>query len=177
MKAGYEYLQSLKDGSFVLSVRGTMSPMDIANAFRGDELFVDFLLQPNFVHQLLSFLVEAVRWYYPHLCSWADQIDGGFVYRHGMNWMPPNTIGHLANDAAMLCSADIYAQFGFPYETQVVAGYDHILYHVHNEKMHYVPQLAQLPGIALLQITNDPTTPPSAENLEQVFAATGSANL
>ncbi len=177
MKKGYEYLHSQKDGSFVLSVRGTMAPMDIANALRGDELFVDFLLQPDFVHQLLGFLVKAIRWYYPRLCSWADQINAGYVYRHGMNWMPPNTIGHLANDAAMLCSAKVYAEFGFPYETQVVAGYDQVFYHVHNEKLHYIPQLAQLPGMAMLDVTNDPGSPTTVEDLERIFAATGSANL
>jgi hypothetical protein len=177
MQASYEYLRSQQDGTFYLSVRGTMSPMDIANALRGNELFVDFLTQPEFVHELLTFIVTAIRWYYPQLLSWADQIEGGYVFRHGDNWMPTNTIGHLANDAAMLCSADIYNEFGFPYETQVIAGYEHIFFHVHNEKLHYVPQLARLPGMALLEVTNDPGSPTSVENLERVFQATGLAKL
>lgn len=42
MKKGYDYWRSKQDGSFVLSIRGTMAPMDCANAIRGDELFMDF---------------------------------------------------------------------------------------------------------------------------------------
>jgi hypothetical protein len=177
MKDGYDYLRRQKDGSFVLSVRGAMTPMEIANAVRGDELFIDFLEQPEFVHSMLTVLVEALRWYFPRLCSWADYFAGSHVFAYGMSWMPPGTIGHLANDAAMLCSADIYAEFGFPYEVQLVEGYQQVLYHVHNEKMHYVPQLVKLPGMALLEVTNDPTAPSTADDLARIFAATGSANL
>lgn len=178
MKSSYDYLRSQQDGTFLLAVRGTMAPMDIANAVRDNELFVDFLLQPEFVHELMAFLVKAIRWYYPQLCSWADQIEGGYIYRHGgMNWMPPGTIGHLANDAAMMCSAKVYGEFGLPYETQVVKGYDHVFFHVHNQKLHYLPQLVQLPGLSLLEVTNDPKTPSSAEDLARIFSATGSANL
>ena len=79
IKASYDLLRQRLDGTFVLSMRGTMTPMDVANAVRGDELFTDFLLQPGFCHQLLSYLVGAIRWYYAHLWSWADDIDGGRV--------------------------------------------------------------------------------------------------
>lgn len=177
MKTGYEYLRSQKDGSYVLSVRGTMTPMDIANAVRGDEIFLDFLLRPDFVHELLIEIVKAIQWYFPRLCAWADQINGSHVYTYGMSWMPPGTIGHLSNDAAMLCSAEIYDEFGFPYEYQVFKDYNQVLYHVHNEKLHYLPKLVELPGLALLEVTNDPTVPPTIEDLERVLAATGSANL
>jgi hypothetical protein len=177
MKTGYDYLRSKQDGSFVLSVRGTMAPMEIANAVRGDELFLDFLLQPDFVHQLMTVCVEVLRWYYPRLCSWADRINKSYVFLYGMSWMPPRTIGHLANDAAMLCSPEVYAEFGLLYETRLVEGYDHVLYHVHNEKLHHIPELTKLPGLTLLEITNDPTAPPTIEDLARVFAATGSINL
>jgi hypothetical protein len=52
-----------------------------------------------------------------------------------------------------------------------------VFYHVHNEKMHFVPKLAQLPGMTLLEVSNDPKIPGTLENLDQIFAATGSANL
>ena len=176
MKSGYDYLRSKKDGTFVLSVRGTMSPMDMANALRGDELYTDFLLDPEFCHRLMDFIVQATRWYFPKLCSWADHIDGGHVFFNG-GWLPANTIGHLSNDAALLCSKQIYEDFGFPYESQLVAGYDHVLYHVHNEKLHYVPRLAALPRLALLEITTDPKTVPPIEDLPKILNATGSVNL
>jgi len=177
MKSGYEHLRTRQDGSFVLSVRGTMAPMDIANAVRGDELFVDFIAQPDFCHALMARLVGAICWYYDHLVSWATDIAGGRVFSYSGGWMPPNTIGHLSNDTAMLCSPSVYEQFGYPYESRLVAPYEQVFYHVHNQLMHFVPRLAALPRLALLEVAADPKTTPPIEDLERILAATGSANL
>jgi hypothetical protein len=177
MKKGYDSLRSKKDGSFALSIRGTMAPMDYANALRGDELFMDFILQPEFVHRLMKFLVDAVDWYYRHLRTWADDIDGGNVQYIGSGWMDKKIIGHLSNDAALLCSPEIYDEFAFPYEAELIEKYSGVYYHVHNEKMHFIPKLAQLPGMTLLEVSNDPKMPGTLEELERIFAATGSANL
>lgn len=177
MKRGYEYLRSRKDGTFVLSVRGTMAPMDIANAFRGDALFTDFLLDPEFVHKLMRFLLEAVDWYYRHLRSWADEVEGGHVFALGSCWFGPNVLGHISNDAAMLCSPAVYEEFGFPYEEELMQRYGGTLYHVHNEKIHYVPKLSELPGLSILEVAQDPKTPPPIEDLHHVLSMTGTANL
>lgn len=177
MKSSYEHLRQRKDGTFVLSMRGTMTPMDVANAVRGDDLFTDFLLQPDFCHALLRALVPAIRWYFGHQWSWADDLAGGRVFSHGGPWMPTGTIGHLANDTAMLCSPSVYNEFGFPYEAQLVAGYQAVLYHVHNERLHYVPRLVELPQLAMLEVTDDPRSPPCIEDLPHILGATGPVNL
>ncbi|MEI8207539.1 MAG: hypothetical protein WCG03_11735, partial [Kiritimatiellales bacterium] len=77
MKEGYDYLRSKKDGSFLLSVRGHACPIDIASSIRGDELFCDFLLNPEFARKLLDFSTKAIAWYYPQLRSWADPVEDG----------------------------------------------------------------------------------------------------
>ncbi len=177
MKRGYEFLRSKKDGSFVLSVRGTMAPMDIANAIRGDSMFTDFLLNPEFAHKLMQKLVEAIQWYYNHILSWADKVHDGHVYYMMDNWMGPDSLGHLSNDAAMLCSAAVYEEFGYPYEVELVKNWKNIFYHVHNEKVHYFPKLVELPGLALLEVSQDPKTVPPIEDLENIFNVTDSVNL
>ena len=58
-----------------------------------------------------------------------------------------------------------------------VAGYQHVFSHVHNEKMHYVPQLSRLQGLSLLEVTQDPKTPQIMEDLLRILVATGSAAL
>ena len=177
MKASYDYLRSRQDGTFVLSVRGAMMPMDIANALRGDVLFSDFLLNPEFAHCLIRFLTGGVDWYYRRLRSWADELDGGHVMFYHGSWMGPDVLGHVTNDAAMLCSRRIYEQFGFPYERELCGRYGQVLYHVHNEKLHFAPCVAQLPNLALFEVTNDPKKPPAAEDLPRVLAAVNSPRL
>jgi hypothetical protein len=176
MRDGYEHLRRRQDGSFALAVRGMMTPMDLANAVRGDDFFADVLADPPFAHRLLAFLTEAARWYYPQLVSWADTLEGGQVLMGG-SWVGPSCIGHLSNDAAMLCSPEVYETFGFPYERRQVDGFERVVYHVHNEKMHVVPRVAELPGLARLDVAADPRTPPLLEDLPRLLAATGAANL
>ena len=176
MREGYQHLRRRQDGSFLLSVRGTMTPMDLGNAVRGDELFADFLAEPEFAHRLMRRMVEAIRWYYPQLVSWADPVEGGNVFAFG-GWLGPGCMGHTSNDAAMLCSPEVYAEFGFPYERETFAGYRQVLYHVHNEKLHFVPELCRHPNLALLEVTRDPKTPPAIEDLPRICAATASASL
>ena len=177
MKHGYEHLRHRQDGEFVLGVRGTMTPMDMANAVRGDELFYEFVTEQKKVHRLVNWLTDAVSWYFDQLRSWADEIDGGHVYTQTCGWVGPNGIGHLSNDSAVLCSPEVYAEFGYPYEQRLFSRYGAVVYHIHNEKMHFVPKLATLPNLGIIEVTNDPRTPPAAEDLPRVLAATGSARL
>jgi hypothetical protein len=177
MKRSYDYLRSRQDGTFLLSVRGTMAPMDLANAVRGDDLFIDFVTEPKAVHCLMQFLTTALQWYYDHLRSWADAVEDGHIYTLNSGWMGPDGIGHLSNDAAMLCGPKIYDEFGLPYEEQQTARYEKVLYHVHNEKLHYVPHLSQLSKLALLEVSHDPKTPAPIEDLSRILPVTGNANL
>lgn len=177
MRDGYAHLRSRQNGDFILSVRGTMTPMDIGNAVRGDALFSDFLLDPAGAHRLMAFLTAAVRWYYDQLLGWADEVAGGHIFMYHSSWMAARSIGHITNDAAMLCSPTIYDTYGFPYEQQLIQGYAGVLFHVHNQKLHFAPRAAQLPNLRLLEVTNDPKTPVALEDLPRVLAATGRANL
>ncbi len=177
MKRGYDFLRRQQDGSFLLSIRGTMCPMDLANAICGDDLFLDFVLNPQDVHQLMTFLVPAIKWYYGHLCNWADRIDSGYVMHLGNSWIGPGFLGHISNDAAFLCSAAIYQEFGFPYEYALVKDFKNVLYHVHNEKMQFVPQVTKLPNLSLLEISIDPKTNDPIEELSNIYDLTGNANL
>lgn len=177
MRDGYEHLRSRQDGTFVLSVRGTMSPMDIANAVRGDEFFADVVADPDLARALVKRVTALIPWYYDQLASWADDVAGGRVFHLGGFWAPPDTLGHLSNDAAMLCGPDVYAEFGFPYEAELARRYRHVIYHVHNEKMHFIPQLAQLPNLALLEVSRDPKTVHPLDDLQRILDATGDVAL
>lgn len=177
MKRGYEWLRHRQDGTFLLSLRGTMAPLDLANAIRGNDLFTDFFLQPELVHRLLEKLSQGIRWYFSHLLDWSDCVQDGKVFWITGGWMPKGTFGHLSNDATLLCSADSYRDFSYPVEKELVSHYEGSLYHIHNEKWHYVPLLASLPGMRLLEVSNDPNAVPTLEDLDTVYRHTGDCNL
>lgn len=176
MRRSYAYLKSKQTEDFVISVRGTMAPMDVANALRGDLLFLDFYDDPEFVHEMMRFFTRAVSWYYQHLLSWADPIEDGYAMFLADFWFPYG-LGHLTNDAAMLCNEDIYREFALPYEQELCRNFPHVLYHVHNEKMHFTPMVASLPAMRLLQVSWDPKTKPQMEDLDHIFSVTGTTAL
>jgi hypothetical protein len=177
MERGYRHLHNRKDGTFLLSVRGTMMPMDIANALRGNAFFTDVVLEKVFLHDFSKFLVKAIQWYYRYLLAWSDTVEGGHVFWMPESWMPANTLAHVSNDAAMLCSPEVYGEFGFPYEQNLVKHYDYVMYHIHNEKMHFVPQLSELKPLSLLQVSHDPKTVVPIEDLDHVMSLTPGVNL
>ncbi len=178
MKRGYDHLRSRKDGTFVLSVRGTGCPMDLANLLRGDDLFTDFIEDKPSAHRLMEFLTQAIPWYFDQLLSWADELHGGHVFMLSSGWMSAGTLGHLSNDAAMLCSPEVYREFGLPYEARLVSPrYRRALYHIHNQHLHYVPDLVRLPRLALLEVSADPQLNPPIEDLPRIKAAVGGTSL
>ena len=177
MRESYAWLKEQQRGDFVLSVRGGACPMELANSMRGDDIFMDFLEQPEHCHRLMNALTELYPSYFNLLRSWADRVEGGFLSSSFDLWMGPNPIGHLSNDAAMLCSTAVYEEFGFPYEARLLSHYDDGYYHVHSEKMHYLPRLAQLPNLRLIQVQADPQVGSNMKNLEAIMAATGDCAL
>jgi len=50
------------------------------------------------------------------------------VFRHIGSWMEGRCLGHLSNDAAMLCSTAVYDEFGFPYERDLIDRYESAIY-------------------------------------------------
>ena len=177
MRDSYAWLKEQQRGDFVLSVRGGASPMELANSMRGDDLFMDFLEEPDHCHRLLNALTELYPSYFNLLRSWADPVEGGVLSAYLNLWMGPNAIGHLSNDTAMLCSSAVYEEFGFPYEARLLSHYDNVFYHVHSEKMHYLPRLARLPNLRLIQVQEDPQVGSNMKNLEAILEATGDCAL
>lgn len=172
LQRGYQHLQARKAGRYVVSFGGMIGPMDMANAVRGDDFFLDVLLDPDFAHRLLRRMVEASRWFFDHLLGWCDPVADGYVYQFGGFWLPGARPGHLTNDPAMMCGSEVYEAFGFPYERELAATYTGSLYHVHNANLRMVPRVAALPELRVLQISNDPKTTPVPEDLPRLYALT-----
>ncbi len=172
LRRGYAHLRRRQGDAFVIAFGGMIGPMDMANAVHGDAFYENVLDNKPFMHALLAAMVRASLWFHPRLVGWCDCVDGGYVYQFGGFWLPGARPGHLTNDPAMMCSLAVYREFGLPYERQLAAYYDGSLYHVHNARLHLVPDVATLPGLRVLQISNDPKIPPVPETLPALYALT-----
>ena len=59
-----------------------------------------------------------------------------------------------------------------PYETKLTEGYDSVIYHSHSAGLHFLDQVAKIPNLKLLEISEDPNTPKPIENLDSIYDQT-----
>lgn len=123
--SGMEYLGEFGEGLMV-KMRGLYSPLDLANAVRGNDLFLDFYLSPDKVKSLLAFCTEALQQYLPHQLKIATCWEGGQVNGYDI-WMPEGSVGHISEDTATLCSPDTYREFGLPYTRKLITDYPQVM--------------------------------------------------
>ena len=177
LRDSYAYLRSRQDGSFLLAMRGATSPLELANSLLGDRLFTDLKEEPEMIHRLLRRIVDIYPGYLETLRGWADQVAGGHCFFIHQSWVGPDAMGHMSNDAAMLVSPATYRTFGLPYDEALTKRWRHIVFHVHTQGMHYLPELCKLSRLSLLQMQADPSVGPNLGMIDAILAATGTANL
>lgn len=155
---GIKYLKEISEGMFAVKLRGGYSPLDMANALRGNALFMDFYDNPEQVKDLLVFCARAIAWFMDRQKDAAGSFQDGFIT--GMDiWLAGNSAGHFSEDTAALCSPEIYKEFGMPYTTDLVRGYSHVFMHTHTLGVHTIPDIVSIPGIDVIEISNDPNCP------------------
>lgn len=157
------YLQECKhETNLVPSLRGAESPLDIANAIRGNNLFLDMYDRENDVHSLLNKCSDALLWNLENQISRVDAIDGGLITGFGI-WMPGRSVGHISEDTSSMCSSDMYERYGLPYSQKVLDHYEGVLVHIHGLGAHILPQLCSMKNLLVVQIEADPNQPTPLE--------------
>jgi hypothetical protein len=163
---GLAYLVEQARGRFVVMQRGAMAPLDLANALRGNDLFMDFYDSPEEVHRLLEFCTRACAFYIQAQRRAVPAVDGG-VFCGCYVWMPGNAFGHLSEDASVLCSPAHYREFGRPYTARLVAPFEHAFMHLHTAGARAFPDVLSIDRIDFIELANDPNTPRGIELLRE----------
>lgn len=147
-----------EEEGFIATLRGADGPMDIANALRGNEFFIDMYEEKENTKKLLEFCTSAAIWTLNHQKKILGKFHGGIVT--GMNmYLPGDSIGHFSEDASALCSATMYKEFGLPYTKKMLDPYDFAMVHIHTMGRHILPAVCSLDKIRIVEITYDPNQP------------------
>lgn len=145
----------------------SFGPMDLANALRGNEFFTDLYENPERVHQLLNWCTNAIIMFeeiqkeivgdqYGGLCVWGAWVPGRAVF--------------LSEDAVNLCSAEMFDQFERPYIERIIRHFGGVYIHTHSLGWHDIPAMAKIPGLSVLQISDDPKQLRPVMCLEELIA-------
>ncbi|MCL2833571.1 MAG: hypothetical protein FWD78_10415 [Treponema sp.] len=156
------YLKEKAKGRFLVRLRGGESPMDMANAIRGNEIFSDLYDYPDEVKKLFGICEKGLLWYFENQKKYSDFLDGGWISGYNV-WMPGNSAGHLSEDATVMCSPQMYREFGRPFTAHFCAGHDNVLIHLHGAGRHAFEEIVSIPQFTVIELTNDPKQPGGME--------------
>ena len=87
----------------------TDGPLTVALDVRGDEIFSDMYLDPDYYHQLMTFIVDAT------LAKVKD-------WREYLKLEPRPACGSIADDAIQMISVDCYQELVLPYHKRLMEG-------------------------------------------------------
>ena len=146
------------------------SPLDMANALRGNQLFLDFSDAPDQVARLLDFCAEAVIWLEERLWPIVGDLHGGAPLWG--SWLPGHAV-MMSEDVANLCCAADYRRWARPWTQRVIDHFQGAFIHNHSLGLHDQPEIAQLRGLRVLQISEDPRQPRPVDRLPELIAVTG----
>lgn len=146
------------------------SPLDMANALRGNTLFLDLAENPSEVRRLLDFCAEAVIWLEERLWPIVGDCAGGAPLWG--SWVPGHAL-MMSEDAANLCRAGDYAAWAAPWTQRITDHFGGALIHNHALGMHIQGEIAQVRGLRILQISEDPNQPRPIDHLANLIAQTG----
>ncbi|MBG0770892.1 MAG: hypothetical protein H0S82_04245 [Anaerolineaceae bacterium] len=150
------------------------SPLDMANALRGNQLFFDFSDSPEQVRRLLDFCTHAIIYLEEQLwpiCG--DLLEGAPLWG---SWVPGHAL-MMSEDIADLCRTEYYSTWAAPWTQQVIDRYDGALIHNHSKGLHLQKMIGGLKGLQILQVSEDPNQPRPFDHLEQLLRDAGDAAL
>ena len=162
MTESFRYLKEKTAGCFHVRQRGSFGRMDMANAVRGNDFYSDMYDYPDEVRRLLNICEKGMHRYFEMQKRISGELDGGCLSNYSV-WMPGNSAGHITEDATVMCSPQMYREFGRPYTEQFCAAYDHVLIHLHGAGKHAFNDIICVPQFAVVEFTNDPKYLPGIE--------------
>jgi hypothetical protein len=165
---------TMSEGDYTVQTFSHFAPMDMANALRGNALFTDFYDDPEFVHALMAYCVEAILWLERAQREIVDDVLGGTVIWG--TWMPGDVI-FMSEDATDLCSSRIYETFARPYTEAISQAVGGCYIHHHARGYHVHEAIAQVDGLRQLQISRDPNCAPPVARIEELYAWNGDVPL
>lgn len=163
---GLSYLIEKADGLCAVKVRGGESPMDMANAVRGNALFADLYEEEEWARRLLSFCVDALKFTMERQMKTVGPFRGGYIGWSNA-WMPGHAFGHLSEDASCLCSPAHYLAFGKPYTEAAIEALDTVMIHTHTLGRHALPAICSIEKLGFIDILRDPNQPAPIDVLRE----------
>ncbi|MFW5856841.1 MAG: hypothetical protein ACOCX4_03100 [Planctomycetota bacterium] len=158
----------LADGDYAVQTFGHFGPSDMANALRGNDLFLDVYDAPDQVDRLLQRCVEAGAWLERRLRTLVPPTEGGRVIWGA--WLPGDPV-FQSEDASDLCAPATYRDLFRPHTEAFAAAFDGCFIHHHARGLHVHPDIAAVRGLRMVEVSLDPNCDRPIDRLPELYEA------
>jgi hypothetical protein len=159
-----EYIMTNTKCSGIPFARGFFSPLDLAEALRGQDIYTDFYDDPDGVHELLNYCADATIKFAEDIYSIAKKYAGNEKYSM---WFMDGSI-NMSEDIACMISANTYREFAAPHTQRVINHFGKGFMHTHSRAMYMVKEICSLDNVVNLWLATDPNQPRPIDCLERL---------
>jgi len=163
-----------QEGDYYIHGFSNAGPGDMANAIRGNDLFVDLFDEPELVKAFMDQCVEPVIWLEESIKEITGYINGGSITANC--WFEGDA-PYISMDFDDLCSAGQFREFGFHATQKILDHFSGGFMHHHMKGYHIHESLAKLNHLKLLEISWDPNLPKPIGFLDELWDMHGSLPL
>ncbi|MDD4069070.1 MAG: uroporphyrinogen decarboxylase family protein [Candidatus Izemoplasmatales bacterium] len=155
-------IRSFKQG--IPFMRGFFSPLDLAHALRGEDIYYDFYDEPAKLHELLNFCAEATIKFAEDIYNLVDKYYKNTKYG---TWYTKKQI-NMSEDIACMISGEAYREFCRPHTQKVINHFGTGYMHCHSRAMYLVKEICDLDNVVHLWLATDPNQPRPIDHIDQL---------
>jgi len=160
------------DGSYLTIGHGHFSPLDLANAIRGNDIFLDYYDNPEELSLLMDRCTDAIA-EFEELQRTAIAKQLAEIGTPFWGALGPKNAAYISEDVMDMSGPAISAQWGLPWSRRLRERLGTLMIHHHAMGLHVQRVIAQEMSDSLIQVSNDPNYPPTMDTFEQIYADSG----
>ncbi len=153
-------VKELSGGNYFTGLPAVCPNLDVLAEIRGtQDLMMDLILTPDWVHAKLDEIQHAFEEVYPRLYDIIREEDGSSVMGYFMVWAP-GTVCLAQCDTAAMISLDMYEEFVIPYLRRQCDYQDYSIYHVDGPMaVKTVDAILEIESLDAVEYTPGPNVP------------------
>jgi len=160
------------DGSYLIIGHAHFSPLDLANALRGNDIFLDYYDNPEELSALMDRCVDVIAAFE----ELQRTVVGGHLAKYGTPFfggLGPKNAAYISEDVMDMSGPTISRQWGAPWTRRLRERVGTIVVHHHAMGLHVQRVIAESMSDSLIQVSNDPNYPPTMDTFEKIYADSG----
>jgi hypothetical protein len=166
MKEMVEYWGNRASQPYLFNGHNHYSPLDLANAIRGNDLFTDFYEYPDEVTGLMRRCTETIIAFEKDLRRFIPADRPGMPF-----WgaMAPQGAIFMSEDAMDMCGPNVSMEWGQPWSKMIQDEFGCAAVHHHMMGANLQGIIGSYVQNSIIQISNDPNCPPATDRLKELY--------